>query len=309
MVQKTGNTVAFIIVWMGKLPDYFGLWLSSCQKNPTVDFFVFTDDVCPRKMPPNVKLIPLSFEQVKSRIQKVFDFEICLERAYKLCDYKPVYGEAFADYLAGYDFWGYCDVDLIWGDIRKFVTDEILAENERVFTRGHCSLFRNNACVNSYYRTLSDKGHLNYKKVYRSGESWCFDEWAEHCGGGISVIFQEHGIKTYDEPVMADIQVGRGSFYVNRRPELGRVRCFEYDDGHLSACGKSGRWEILYCHFQKRKLNIGCDQGTERYRLVPPGSVVDIHQHGTLTDWLRKEQLDARYHLSAARAGLKEIQG
>lgn len=41
---------------------------------------------------------------MKERIQRIFDFPISLERPYKLCDYKPSYGEVFKDELAGYDF-------------------------------------------------------------------------------------------------------------------------------------------------------------------------------------------------------------
>jgi hypothetical protein len=138
---------------------------------------------------------------------------------------------------------------------------------------------------------------LNYKKVYQSNESWCFDEWAGHCGGGISVIFQENGIKTYDEPVMADIKVGCGSFYVNRRPELGKVKYFSHADGKLFACGKNGKQEILYAHFQKRKLEVISNLNDDRYKLIPPGSVVDIRRDCTLIDWIRKESMDVKYHL------------
>jgi hypothetical protein len=135
------KTIAFVVVWMGEFPNYFDLWLNSCEKNSTVDFWIFTDHASstpPRKLSSNIKIVSMTFDQVKARFQKLFDFEISLERAYKLCDYKPAYGEAFADYLGAYDFWGYCDVDLIWGDIRHFVTDEILEQNEKIFTLGHC---------------------------------------------------------------------------------------------------------------------------------------------------------------------------
>ena len=59
---------------------------------------------------------------MKERIQRIFDFPISLERPYKLCDYKPSYGEVFKDELAGYDFWGNCDIDLVWGNIKKNFT-------------------------------------------------------------------------------------------------------------------------------------------------------------------------------------------
>lgn len=43
-----------------------------------------------------------------------------------MCDYKPTYGLAFKKWLGKYDFWGYCDFDLLLGNLRKFFTDEVL---------------------------------------------------------------------------------------------------------------------------------------------------------------------------------------
>ena len=39
-----------------------------------------------------------------------------IEDAYKLTDFKPAYGEIFQDYIIQYDFWGFTDIDLIYGD-------------------------------------------------------------------------------------------------------------------------------------------------------------------------------------------------
>ena len=167
--------IAFIIVWCGEFREYFPLWLKSCENNPTIDFLLFTDQDQEIVLPTNVKRYIFPFEALKQRFAKHFDFPISLNRPYKFCDYRPTYGEVFAEYLTDYDFWGYGDVDVIWGDIRSFVTDRILEENERIFTRGHCSLFRNTEEVNTYYRTLSANGHLDYRMVYQSDDSWCFD--------------------------------------------------------------------------------------------------------------------------------------
>lgn len=269
--------IVFIVVWSGEFPAYFPLWLKSCENNPTVDFFLFTDQEQEIVLPVNVKRYIFSFEALRQKFAKHFDFPISLKCPYKFCDYRPTYGEVFAEYLTDYDFWGYSDVDLIWGDIRSFVTDQILEENERVFTRGHCSLFRNTKEVNAYYRTLPANGHLNYRKVYQSDDFWCFDEWAGHCGGGISAIFNEHGIPTYDEPDMADLNVAYAGFRVNRREDLQKVDCFEYQNGKLYAIGmKNGleyREEVLYCHFQKRKLILQNHNRWEHLRLVPPGKL------------------------------------
>lgn len=277
MKETEMKKIAFVVVWIGKLPEHFGLWIKSCGWNPTIDFYVFTDDTGKYEMPENVKKIYMSFEELKDRFQRNFHFQINLERAYKMCDYKPAYGETFKDYLLGYDYWGYCDMDLIWGDIRAFVTDEILEQNDRIFTRGHCSLFRNTSQVNSYYRTLPANGHLDYHKVYTTEETMCFDEWGEHCGGGISVIFKEHEIPTYDEPVMADIYVQSGRFIVNRRKDLQPVERFVFKQGKLKAYvkGKKEPTDVLYCHFQKRKVSV--EDGLEdMFQFLPPADFCNI---------------------------------
>ena len=290
--------IAFVVVWSGKLPNYFPVWLASCKENPTVDFFVFTDDRTEYDYPVNVKNYYFSFEELKQKFCDIFPFEISLEKPYKFCDYKPAYGEAFSSYLTEYDFWGYCDIDVIWGNIREFLTDEVLENNERIFTRGHCSLFRNNERVNSYYRTLNAEGHLDYKMVYQSDKSWCFDEWATHCGGGISVIFKENNIKTYDEPVMADIDVAHGSFHIHRRKDLMPVSCFLHENGNLYACKKEKNGQIikvrvLYCHFQKRKLSIVPGWEKRTFVLLPPGEVrAESDRRGTFIRWFGIRKFD-----------------
>ena len=48
-----------------------------------------------------------------------------------------------------YDFWGYCDIDLIFGNIRKFITDDILDKYDKILSRGHFTLFRNKDSINT----------------------------------------------------------------------------------------------------------------------------------------------------------------
>ena len=122
-------SITFLICWQGDFPWYFPYFLQSCQYNPSVDFLIFTDNEDPSiHLPPNVKLIPYSIEQFKADANKVLGFEVALQSGYKLCDFKPVYGCIFYDYIKDYDFWGYCDVDVIFGNIRSFMTDELLSE-------------------------------------------------------------------------------------------------------------------------------------------------------------------------------------
>ena len=113
------SRIAFIVPYFGRFPNYFQLWLISCKNNPTVDWYVLTNDQTTFDYPKNVHVIHESFEGMRGRVQSFFDFKLAIEDPYKLCDFKPAYGEIFAQYLRNYDFWGCCDIDAIFGDIRK----------------------------------------------------------------------------------------------------------------------------------------------------------------------------------------------
>ena len=147
------KSIVFIIPYYGTFPSYFQLWLDSCKLNPSVDWLIFTDIKTPYDYPPNVRIIDKSFMQLKDYIQSMFDFQIRLDAPYKFCDFKVAYGDIFQEYIRDYDYWGYCDIDVIWGDIRKFLTDKILdAGYDKIFDRGHCTLYRNTKENNQTYR-------------------------------------------------------------------------------------------------------------------------------------------------------------
>ena len=128
--------IVFIIVYIGEYPWFFPYFIHSCRYNPTIDFLIFTDNNDPNlELPSNVKLVSYSIDQFKADAAKALGFDVAVESGYKLCDFKPAYGYIFADYIKDYDFWGYCDVDVIFGNIRSFMTDELLDEYDIISAR------------------------------------------------------------------------------------------------------------------------------------------------------------------------------
>jgi hypothetical protein len=126
-------------------------------------------------MPDNVRFFPTSladfyrelFVGLGMRTERLPGY------AYKLCDFKPTYGAALPQRLAGYDFWGLCDLDLIWGKIRAFYTDDLLSEfdvltSERCCMNGQCTLFRNAPAANNLFRMIPEVDRLLCDKNYRS---------------------------------------------------------------------------------------------------------------------------------------------
>jgi len=170
------HKIVFFIVYIGDYPWYFPYFLHSCCYNPTVDFLIFTDNNAKLELPPNVKIIPYSLEQFKVEASKALGFEVVIESGYKLCDFKPAFGLFFAERIKDFDFWGYCDIDVIFGNIRAFMTDELLNEYDLISARhdyltGCFALYRNSDFMRELFRQSKD-----YRKVFTEPRNFFFDE-------------------------------------------------------------------------------------------------------------------------------------
>lgn len=171
------HSVALILHYYGKLPNYFPLWLKSAGANPNFTFMIFSDiDFSSYNVPANVKIFPMTFDEIKRLVSLYLDFEFVLNNSYKFCDYRPLYGLIFHEYLEGYDFWGYVDSDVIWGDIGKFITDDILGKYDKLYRLGHLTIYRNTEEINTFALHKLPGWNISYKDVYRTNMHMCFEE-------------------------------------------------------------------------------------------------------------------------------------
>jgi hypothetical protein len=170
-------SIVFLICWYGDYPWYFPYFLHSCRYNSSIDFIIFTSNTDEKlDLPANIRIIPYSIEQFKIDTVIAMRFEVNVESGYKLCDFKPAYGYIFSDYIKNYDFWGYCDIDLIFGNIRSFMTEELLSEYDIISARhdyltGCFSLYRNNKHLRELFKQSKD-----YRKVFTDPRNFFFDE-------------------------------------------------------------------------------------------------------------------------------------
>ena len=121
-------SIRLVVPHFGPRPSYFPLVVRSMARNPDVHWLLFTDEPVP-DAPPNLDVRLGAFEGLAKRIQAHFDFEISLQRPYKLCDFRPAFGEIFAEELAGHDFWGHSDHDVIFGRLRDRLPAAAVAAN------------------------------------------------------------------------------------------------------------------------------------------------------------------------------------
>jgi len=265
------SKIAVIIPYFGQFPNYFDLWMRSATENDDVTFLIFTDIVWNKEVPKNIKFIQISFDEIKRKVNEILDFDFRLENPYKLCDYRPIFGLIFEDYLTDYDFWGYCDVDLIFGIISNYVNDEILNHYDRVYKHGHFCLYRNDDRVNKFSLMDSTKYNMSAKDFLSLDYSSHFDE-----GFLIRRLCEEQNILNYYSLDFADIDYSCLEFK-NAQPErayFDSPQIYEWNKGkvtkHYISEGSVRQEEVEYLHLQKRKMLVsGITYNTDRYLIVP----------------------------------------
>ena len=118
----------------------------------------------------------VSFNDYCTLVSKKLGIHFYPTHPYKLCDLKPFYSIIHENEINGYDFWGFADVDLVFGDIRKFYTDELLEKYKILSTHsdrisGHFCLFKNEEAINNKCFQISD-----WKKKLVDDKNYCLDE-------------------------------------------------------------------------------------------------------------------------------------
>ncbi|CAK8719229.1 hypothetical protein GKODMF_10795 [Candidatus Electrothrix gigas] len=150
--------IALVVTYFGKLPFWFPAFQLSCSYNHDIQWIIFSDAPQPSDCPLNISFIKFTadeFCQLASRKLSI-DVRLSNDFLYKICDFKPAFGIIYEDFLSDYDFWGHCDIDIIWGRINKFVTPELLRKYDIITSRlqrisGHFCLYRNTEKINRIF--------------------------------------------------------------------------------------------------------------------------------------------------------------
>ncbi len=263
--------VVIIAVYFGRLPAYFQLWLDSCRRNHAFDWLVVTDaETAAYDWPANVRARPMTLMQFRARMSATLGLEIHLRSPYKACDFRPIFWTLLEGEERACDFWGHCDLDVIFGNLARYVTIEMLARYDRIFTLGHLTLYRNADFSNRM--GLRPHRALDWREILSDPEHRGFDE---HIGVGL--IWRDHRARMFkDESIVADIDPAIARFervapYRNDREQL-----FFHDRGRVLRVfwrnGRRDEEEFAYIHFQKRRSMTALPPpGTESYVIAPGG--------------------------------------
>lgn len=136
--DQSRSKIAITMVWTKgagetmHIPSFFSYWASSAARNAGfADFFMFhlpgvreLFDERLHDRPANVRYIEIAnligLYQNKLNVSSPMTTSI-------IKDLKPVIGLVFEEYLYEYSHWAFSDADVIFGDLRKFLTPSVLA--------------------------------------------------------------------------------------------------------------------------------------------------------------------------------------
>jgi len=277
--------------YFGRLPTHFDCVLRSCEYNPSIQWVIVTDDTTPWDLPPNVRIHRATLPELQKLFSHKLGFDVSLPRAYVLCDFRPAFGLLFSEIFSGFAFWGHCDLDVIFGDLRHFLGTEILNRHDRILQRGHLSIYRNVDEVNRYFMR-SAPGAMDYREVFRDPVYRGFDEWK-----GIYRILRYHGVPQYREEIVADI--ASPTRYTYTRFEATEFKnypsqVFYWHRGkvfqaHLNKEQGVEDREAAYIHFQKRPMpKPDFDaRHAEGFLITPDGFFPYALEHLTPEDFAR----------------------
>jgi hypothetical protein len=254
-----------VIPYYGTLPNYVQLWFDSCGKNPDFMWVLLTDcQLYTYRIPENVMCIKSNLSEIKKIFEKNIGEGISLERNYKLCDFKPLYWMILDHYKIAYDFWGYCDMDMLYGKLSCFLREELFEQYDRLYADGHLSLMSNS--LFSKYAFLLDGAEVKWNRVFFEDKTYGFDE--QH---GVNRIWKKQKLLFYQNNTdILDIDPQFKSFRLTNIPLNKKKQIFFIKEGKVM----QGYWkhkklnmkEYAYIHIQKRKMTI--DGHISNYLLV-----------------------------------------
>ena len=285
--------IAIISAYFGPLPNYVKYWMQSAALNGDIDFYIVNDHA-PNKHPTNVHFISMNLSDFSMLASRKIGLQIQVKEAYKCCDFKCAFGLIFEDYLREYDFWAHCDLDLVWGDLRKFLNDDVLSQYDKIYPLGHLALYRNNEMMKrAFMLSGSEKG--TYDQIFTSDKHFAFDELR-----GIYKILEKNNIPQYDRYEFADI-----SPVYSRMKIVTNYTCYSNNYKHqifvrdgrsivryyLDKKGCVQSDEFAYIHFQKRKF-------TDEQLIADPNESYIITAKGffPMRDHKITKQLISRYN-------------
>lgn len=309
--------ICMISFYSGKLPAYFNMWLLSASYCKNIDFLIVTSDKV-KKLPPNVKILNVSLEDVRKLINKQLNINLKKLNPYKCADFKPMYGKILSEYLKDYEYWGHCDIDLMFGNLEKYLSIYEFEKFDKFSPLGHFSIYKNNTKnLNSY---LLNGGKYSFSNVISINDNLFFDEY-----NGIISIYKCNNFNFFDNRLFADISINHHRFTLSSKGESKNYKnqIFTWESGEVYRYyyhkGCIFKDEFMYIHFQKRKIPLTKINDNNKYIICNKGfipfkdkiSIKDMKKYnkyrGVIFEHFEKMIVKTKYYFKRLIVRIKRI--
>lgn len=189
--------ICIILAYYGALPKYFSLYLQSLQR---MNFrVILVTDIAEIDDVENLSVVRMALKDVELLAERKLGTKVCLSTNRRLCDFKPMYGKIFEDYLTEYDYWGFGDCDLIYGYALRDVVEhavskgfDLISLRRHWITGSFCLIKNNDKCRMLYARAN------NWKDIACATLDKCLDfdelggKWHQQVESGMMTISDCH---------------------------------------------------------------------------------------------------------------------
>ena len=246
--------VKLLSAWFGPRPDWWAKYVAQMRRFALVDWECFPDDSVPLGQQTKwMNALMSNALGLDCKKGENYGDDYAWDGVQAMCDFRPAYGEVFADRYAGYNWWGWADLDLLFGDLDgllpALLTDDVDCVNFKPkYLSGCLALFRNVPKATNLFRKSA-----RWQDVMADARYHCWDESG----------YKHYGLEeSFWTLVKGNLRVRQADalygYQTKNEPhpvELRRGKLYDVTTGE----------ERLFCHFMHDRWPISAD-GSARGR-------------------------------------------
>lgn len=243
-----------------------------------MDIIFLTDLDLEINLSDNVSKIHMPLDELKKRFSQRLGVDVAMHSYYKLCDLKPTYGYVFYEFIKDYDFWGFGDIDLMYGDTSKFITQDLFDHYDVLTFRtdwlsGALTFFRNTPHINSLF-----KESAHWKKVVTESRHFSFTECAKQYSqlrNGVSIFELKAEIESMTVVCKRAAVNGTLRLYERKliKESIDKYEFLKFEDGAIT--DNNGNEYLLYHYItekHKRRFSFpGWEEIPDLFWITPSG--------------------------------------
>ena len=258
--------IAIISVYLGELPKYFNFTKKSIFHNKEYDWFIFSDQILETYKENNITYVPTSLDDINRRLSNKLNYNVELKNPYKLVDTKPSWFDIFEEYFENYDWWGWTDLDIIYGNFSTFL-DDIVFENYDIVTIMNRYLFGPFVLMSKKYKDIykeienvsnliANENPNNLKKVYYVDELY------------LPKIIKQKKLKLFDHIIRNNYKIALIRYGKNKKGNFatwinGVIEINSYKKDYWQSYTSNYGCDSMLYHFDINQVTISENEKNE----------------------------------------------